>query len=155
MNSEVETEFDAFWAGISRLDGLCEKWTQTFGLSCCEVEVLTMLKFYGPVTQKQICKTYEIPKQTVNNFIRQLKADNFIEIVADVENKREKKIRLTAQGVAYADNLLKPHFEFHKKVAGRIGMELIRKITKELNTFADAYELELELEKVSSNWKIK
>ena len=153
MDIEIETGLGSISAGVSRLDGLYSKWAQKHGNPYGVIQVYYILKLNGAVTQKQISEFCEIPKQTVNNVIQQLKANKHITLKANKEDKREKKIRLTPLGETYIQEILTPFFELNETVIKRVGMDLLRDLSKGLNTLGDALELEMELKEVSSKWE--
>jgi DNA-binding MarR family transcriptional regulator len=131
-------------------------YAQKQGISYGIIDIVYLLRLHGAVTQKQIAETCKMPKQTVNSFIKQLKSENYIFLVpTNTEDKREKEIRLTSTGERYSLKLLKPFFELHEQVAGRVGMEVLRQLSNTLNTLGDALERELEIEKASIKWEEK
>jgi len=155
MNLEIETELGYISAGVSRLEGLYVKLAQKQGITYGIVQVLYSLRLNGSVTQKEISGTCEIPKQTVNCAIKQLKADKYITLVTGKEDKRVKKIKLTKSGESYMQTILKPYFEVNIAVGNRVGVDLIKNLSKGLKTLGDALELEMELKEVSSKWEEK
>jgi len=155
MNTEIETYIGSISAGISRINGVYSKYAQKQGISYGLIDILYVLRVHGAVTQKQIAEICIIPKQTVNSFIKQLKADNYIFLASGNEDKREKEIRLTSEGEAYSQRLLKPFFELHEMVANRTGIEMLHQLSTLLNVLGDSLELEIEIEKVSVKWEGK
>ncbi len=132
-----------------------QNWAQENDVLYGVVQVLYVLYFYDTVTQKQISETCEIPKQTVNNVIRQFKKDNYIMLIPGSTDKRQKNIVLTQSGKEYAKNTLAPFFKLNGKVFDRVGIELLQELVKSLTTFGDAMEMEMELIRVSSKWESK
>jgi len=155
INLEADISIGAIAAGVSRIEGLYTKLAQKHGVPYGLIQVLYILRLNNPVTQKQISEYCEIPKQTVNSMIKQLKADNHITLIANDEDKREKKIQLTPIGKVYSQETLKPFLELNKMVVNKIGMDLLLQLSKKLKTLGDAIELEIELKTVSSKWEKK
>jgi len=155
MNIKIETGLGSISAGVSRIEGLYSKWAQKHGVPYGIVQVFYILKLNGAVTQKQISEICVIPKQTVNSVIKQLKADNHITLIANKEDKREKKIQLTRLGEAYSQELLKHFFELNETVGKRVGINLINQLSNGIKTLGDALEMEMELKEVSSKWEEK
>jgi len=155
MNLEADIAIGAIAAGVSRIEGLYTKLAQKHGLPYGLIQVLYILRLNSHVTQKQISEICEIPKQTVNSVIKQLKAENHITLMANDEDKRKKKIQFTPTGKAYAQETLKPFFELNKMVVSKIGMDLLLQLSKKLKTLGDAIELEIELKTVSAKWEEK
>ncbi|MDR1600375.1 MAG: MarR family transcriptional regulator [Oscillospiraceae bacterium] len=140
-------------ASISRISGLCQLWAQKNGVLYGVVQVLYILRFKGTVTQKRISECCEIPKQTVNNVIKQLKEDGFIEFETRGGDKRQKLIRLTALGEDYAARTLEPFFRLNQKVYERIGLDPIRRLESDLNDLGDAIELETRILELDGEWE--
>ena len=155
MNWDIETSLGSIAAGVSRLEGLYSKWAQKNGNPYGMVQVFYILRLNGAVTQKRISEICEIPKQTVNSVIKQLKADKHITLKTSDEDKREKIIQLTPLGEAYTQKILEPFFELNEMVVNRVGMDLLNQLTKGLTSLGDALELEMELKEVSSRWENK
>jgi DNA-binding MarR family transcriptional regulator len=155
MNIKIEAGLGSISAGVSRIEGLYSKWAQKHGVPYGIVQVFYILRLNGAVTQKQISEICEIPKQTVNSVIKQLKADNHITLIANKEDKREKKIQLTPLGEAYSMELLKHFFELNETVGKRVGINLINQLSNGIKTLGDALEMEMELKEVSSKWEEK
>jgi len=153
MNLDADIAIGTIAAGVSRIEGLYTRLAQKHGVPYGLIQVLYILRLHNPVTQKQISEFCEIPKQTVNSMIKQLEADNHITLVANDEDKREKKIQLTPPGKTYSQKTLKPFLELNNMVVNKIGMDLLLQLSKRLKTLGDAIELEIELKAVSSKWE--
>jgi len=153
MNLEADIAIGAIAAGVSRIEGLYTKLAQKHGFPYGLIQVLYILRLNSHVTQKQISEICEIPKQTVNSVIKQLKADSHITLTANDEDRREKKIQFTPLGEAYSQEILKPFLELNKMVVNKIGMDLLLQLSKKLKTLGDAIELEIELKETSSKWE--
>ncbi|MCL2217203.1 MAG: MarR family winged helix-turn-helix transcriptional regulator [Defluviitaleaceae bacterium] len=155
MEYEADAAIGALDAGVSRIRGLYTRFAQKHEIPYGIIQVAYVLGLHSPVTQKQISEICEIPKQTVNGVIKQLKADQHITITAGKEDKREKEIALTPKGEAYIQNTLKPFFELNKMIAGRIGIDFIKQLSQGLNTLGDTLEMEMELQEVTTKWEDK
>lgn len=155
INTTIENEIGKLSSAVNRITGLYQNWAVENGVLYGVVQVLYVLYFYDAATQKQISETCEIPKQTVNNVIRQFKKDNYITLISDSADKRQKNIVLTQSGREYAKNTLAPFFQLNGKVFDKVGSELLHELVKSLTTFGDAMEMEMELIKVSLKWESK
>jgi DNA-binding MarR family transcriptional regulator len=153
MNSKVEDGLGAISAEFHRIDGLYSKLSQKQGTTYSFVQVYYILKFNRASTQKQLSEIWQVPKQTVNNVIKKLIANKHITLVANSDDKREKKIQLTPLGETYTQKLLTPFFELNEMVGKRVGIDLLNNLSKGLKTLGDALELEMELKEVSSKWE--
>jgi DNA-binding MarR family transcriptional regulator len=100
----------------------------------------------------EIC---EIPKQTVNNAVKLLARERFIEFEQDVADKRQKLIRLTPLGEQYAGDTLEPIFKLNLKVAERLGIDRIHELAHGLVDLAAAMELEMRLLEIDGTWEAR
>lgn len=155
MNIKIETSLGSIAAGMTRIEGLYEKLAEKQGFSYGVVQLFYILKLNDSVTQKQVSQICNIPKQTVNIVIKQLKTEKHIILIANKKDKREKIIKLTPLGEALSQKLLTPYFELNELVGKKIGIDLLNNLSKGLNTLGDALELEMELKEVSSKWEEK
>jgi DNA-binding MarR family transcriptional regulator len=155
MTFEADAAIGALDAGVSRLRGLYAKFAQKHEIPYGIIQVAYVLGLHSPVTQKQISEICEIPKQTVNGVIKQLKADKHITVTAGKEDKREKLITLTPKGEKYIQDTLKPFFELNKMVATRLGADFINQLSRGLTTLGDTLEMEMELAEVVKKWEGK
>ncbi|MCL2168758.1 MAG: MarR family winged helix-turn-helix transcriptional regulator [Defluviitaleaceae bacterium] len=149
---DADIALGAVGAGASRLTGLYTKFAQKHGMTYGTIQVYYALKLNRPVTQKQICELYEIPKQTVNGVIRQLRCDGYITLSASGEDRREKEITLTQSGEAHVDSTLNPFFELNEMVLKRVGTDALKRLSQGLAMLGDALELEMELKEINSKW---
>ncbi|MCL2203369.1 MAG: MarR family transcriptional regulator [Defluviitaleaceae bacterium] len=155
MGYEADVAIGAIDAGVSRIKGLYTKFAQKHEIPYGIIQVSYVLKLHNPVTQKQISEICEMPKQSVNGVIKQLKADKRITVTAGKGDKREKEIRLTPLGEKYIQETLDPFFALNKRVADRIGMDLLNRLSQGLATLGDTLEMEMELQEVSAKWEHK
>lgn len=155
MNLEIETQVGTISAGISRINGVYEKYAHKQGISYGIINIFYMLRFHDAVTQNQIAEICMIPKQTVHSFIKQLKTEGYIVLAANGNDKREKEILLTPRGEKYSQELLEPFFELHEKAAKRLGTDFLQQLSNILTSLGDIFELELELKQISEKWEEK
>jgi DNA-binding MarR family transcriptional regulator len=155
MTYEADAAIGALDAGVSRLRGLYAKFAQKHEIPYGIIQVAYVLGLHSPVTQKQISEICEIPKQTVNGVIKQMKEAQHITITPGKDDKREKEITLTPKGEAYIQNTLKPFFELNKTVSTRVGVDFINQLSQGLTTLGDTLEMEMELQEIVKKWEGK
>jgi len=158
MSLEIDINMGAISAGVNRIDKLYAKLAQIHGVeygATSSGSVLYVLYLHGAITQKQISEICEIPKQTVNNTITQLKKDEHIILITNNEDKREKRIELTDKGKKYCEKMLEPFLEINQKLGDRIGLPFIAQIVNDLKTVGDALEQEIELKAIELKWENK
>jgi len=59
------------------------------------------------MTQKEICSRTFHSKQTVNLIIKNLRGEGYVTLVENVDDKRNKTVKLTDSGRAYAEKPVK------------------------------------------------
>jgi len=155
MDKNIESNLGSISAGMIRVERLYAKWAEKQGYPYGVVQLFYILKLNEAVTQKRVSEICNIPKQTVNMVIKQLKADKHITLVTSTEDKREKIIKLTPQGEAFSQKLLMPFFELNKLVGKKVGIDLLNNLAKGLTALGDAMEMEMELKELSAKWEEK
>ncbi len=94
--------FDKFGQTTSSILHHYANWAKTQDINYNILAVVHTLSRYQTCTQKQICMLWELPKQTVSTTCSRLLADGLIEFLPANNDKREKLVQLTKQGVAFA-----------------------------------------------------
>lgn len=83
-----------------------------FGLLDCAFWILYSLREENrPQTQAELCESLFLPKQTVHSALKKLEAAGYIRLENASENRRNKEIHLTTDGVAFAEQTIDPVFE--------------------------------------------
>ena len=78
---------------------LYENWAQRHGLSYCELLViLSLAEGNVPCKQKEICRQWQLPKQTVNSILKGFIKRGWVTLAPLEEDRRNKEIRLTQTG---------------------------------------------------------
>jgi DNA-binding MarR family transcriptional regulator len=155
MNREIETELGAISSSVSRISGLYQLWAQKNNANYRVGQLLYILLLKGAATQKEMAEICEIPKQTVNNAVKLLAQERFIEFEQDAADKRQKLIRLTPLGEQYAGDTLEPIFKLNLKVAERLGIDRIHELALGLVDLAAALELEMRLLEIDGTWEAR
>lgn len=93
--------------GWRAIDKLYEQYANSVGLSYTGLEVLEAIYEYPDhCTQKLICEETFLPKQSVNLVIKALREKGYVEMKEQDEDRRNKVIRLSETGLAYAEATL-------------------------------------------------
>ena len=127
---------------LSRINGLYQKWCQSHTVNMYLLKVLYALYMEPDLQQKELSRNYQIPSQTVNNSIQNLKKSAYIELKQDEQDKRRKKISFTDTGMEYAKEVLAPMLELDQNIASRLGSEKFGQLTALLYAYGDALEQE-------------
>lgn len=91
---------------IIQFRGLYAAWSKEHGISYHELLVLYTIRDQGFCTQKQICDSYLLPRQTMNHVILDLRKRGLLELSPKHCIGREKAFVLSKQGKRYAQPLL-------------------------------------------------
>lgn len=81
-----------------RTDYLYDEWNKLHGINRYISIIVYMLAYSDISTQRELSLCYNMPKQTVNNVINQLKDEGYITLARDENDRRSKHIVLTDEG---------------------------------------------------------
>ena len=115
--------FDELGQHISEIDSAVNQWIKKLGLSYNHFAVLYYLANAqdGQCTQKHICDEWYLPKQTVFNICKEYKEKGWIEFSESAVDKREKMMRLTADGKAKAEPVWQATQQLADKTFAKLG----------------------------------
>ena len=119
-------------------------WSSTHGISYHEMLVLYTIREYGYCTQKLICDSYILPKQTIHNVILAMRENGTLVYDAEKSRGREKVFVLTEKGEAYAAELLRSLDVIEEHALAALGKEKLRTLTELLFAFDSALSTALE-----------
>ena len=85
MEYKIQKLYDQVNQAIIRCRGVYSMWAKNNNVSYNRMLVLYTIREFGSCTQKQICDSYLLPRQTVNHVISEMKKDGIL--VADREGK--------------------------------------------------------------------
>ena len=93
---QLSARYNAVWMETSQL---YETWARRRGLSFYELlVVLSITETEEAVFQKDICRRFTIPKQTVHAIIKTLADKGWLELEVSEQDRRSRKLCSTAQG---------------------------------------------------------
>ena len=117
------SNFDKLGKQISEVDATMDAWIAKLGLGYNHFAVLYSLAAAerGQCTQKQICDEWLLPKQTVFNVCKEYKEKGWIEFSESTVDKREKMMRLTADGKAKAEPVWQATQQLADKTFAKLG----------------------------------
>ena len=116
--------------------------------------ILYALLFYKNITQKQICIKTRLPKQTVHNIINKLKAADFVYLIPNEDDRREKFVILTPKGEQYGLEMIRPASEINNMVAERMGIDFLSNLLKDLELYYHSIRMAQEIVSVSEEWSL-
>lgn len=114
---------------IIQFRGIYSIWSGKHGISYNEMLVLYTIREKGYCTQKQICESYLLPRQTINNVITGLRKEGILTISPERSAGREKAFVLTKKGEAYAYPLIEAMNRFEERAIALLGDEKLSKLT--------------------------
>ncbi len=87
---------------------LYDEYAKCHGMMMKTLLVVNVL-FYAKdgLTQTEICRRTFQSKQTVNLIVKHLLADNYVTVREVPENRRNKMVRMTREGRAYCENVVR------------------------------------------------
>ncbi len=114
---------------IIKFRGTYSQWSSAHGISYNEMLVLYTIREKGFCTQKQICDSYLLPRQTMNNVITVMRESGLLELSLEHSTGREKAFVLTGRGEEYARPLLDSMNAFEEQAVALLGDEKLAKLT--------------------------
>ena len=100
MDQPAKELWDQINRAIIKYRGVYAAWSKKHAISYNEMLVFYTIRDSGFCTQKQICDSYLLPRQTMNHVFAKLCADGIIEVSAVYSAGREKAFVLTERGQA-------------------------------------------------------
>ena len=118
---QLSARYNAVWMETSQL---YETWARRRGLSFYELlVVLSITETEEAVFQKDICRRFTIPKQTVNAIIKTLADKGWLELEVSEQDRRSRKLCLTAEGREQAAQIVQSLQEHEARVWLRLGVD--------------------------------
>lgn len=138
------TDAKKLWEAWGQANALYTDWAASRDINSYRLFVLYAIDGHDAVTQKMIAEFTGLSKQTVNTVIRALRAEGILTLSAGSGDRREKLVKLTDDGLAYASQLLAPLYALENSVVELIGMERVREMMNNIRLFTTVFEKELE-----------
>ena len=112
-------------------------WAKEHGVSYNKMLVIYTAQDNGFCTQKQICESYLLPKQTVNHVFVSMLADG--ELTESPENNfgREKAYELTEKGKMLSKPLMESIGSIEEKAAIDMGIDKMRELTELISIYGN------------------
>ena len=79
MEYKIQKLYDQVNQAIIRCRGVYSMWAKNNNVSYNRMLVLYTIREFGFCTQKQICDSYLLPRQTVNHVISEMKKDGILD----------------------------------------------------------------------------
>ena len=144
MDQQTKALWDQITRAIIKYRGIYAAWSKQHEISYNEMLVFYTIRDDGFCTQKQICDSYLLPRQTMNHVFAKLYTDGIIEISARYSVGREKAFVLTEHGRAYAGPLIESLNRMEEKAVALMGNEQLRAMKELVQSFDSALNAALE-----------
>ena len=133
---------------IIKFRGVYSAWSKKHNISYNEMLVLYTIRDNGFCTQKQICESYLLPRQTMNYVMNDMRARGLLAVSRDNDLThragREKRFVLTEKGKEYAGPLLDSLTRIERQAVERIGREHLRAMADSVLTYSAALQAAME-----------
>ena len=118
---QLSARYNAVWMETSQL---YETWARRRGLSFYELlVVLSITETEEAVFQNDICRRFTIPKQTVHAIIKTLADKGWLELEVSEQDRRSRKLCLTAEGREQAAQIVQSLQEHEARVWLRLEVD--------------------------------
>lgn len=125
---------------IIQFRGLYAAWSKAHGISYHELLVLYTIRDHGFCTQKQICDSYLLPRQTMNHVFLDLRRRGVLELSPKHCVGREKAFVLSEQGTQYAEPLLEALNRMETRALEAFGRANIRTMVQAVLSYDQALQ---------------
>lgn len=143
-----EKSFEIFilFSLLRKLNGLNKQRVESFGLNNLESIILFHIDKISNLTQKDLVDKLQVPKQTINSLILNLKENNLIDMKSSSEDKRIKILVLTDEGRKEVMKMTESLRQSNNKIYDRLGEDKIREIQANINDLIDAIDENIKKE---------
>lgn len=130
---EKSCEIFNIFSLLRKLNGLNKQRVEAFGLNNLESIILFHIDKIDDLTQKDLVSILQMPKQTVNSIIMNLKDNDLIYMKALDSDKRVKTLVLTNKGEQEVANINRSLSFSNNKIYVQLGEDQIKSIEENLN----------------------
>lgn len=114
-------------------------WSEKAKLSNYLSVILHELLLRPKLTQRELIKLSDLPKQTINKGIRILHEKGYIVLTPSKKDNRVKFCELTEEGRRYAMEVMQPLMEIEKRVADEMGKDKMKQLTLLMTEWSDTF----------------
>ena len=144
MDQQTKVLWDHINHAIIKFRGIYAAWSKKHEISYNEMLVFYTIRDNSFCTQKQICDSYLLPRQTMNHVFAKLCADGIVEVSPERSIGREKAFVLTGKGRTYAGPLINSLNSIEERAIELMGKERIQAMTELVQEFDYALNTALE-----------
>lgn len=144
MKSETLKLLNDINSAIIKFRGIYSAWSYKHGINYNEMLVLYTIREQGYCTQKQICDSYLLPRQTMNHVFMGLREQGILQYSKEHSIGKEKAYTLSEQGKEYATPFLKSLDVVETRAIELLGEDKIEMLTRLLLEYDAALNCALE-----------
>lgn len=115
-------------AAIIKIRGAYAAWARKNGINYHELLLLYSLRENPKCSQKLVCDSYFLPKQTIHNIVRTYQSKGWMELLPG--EGKEKLLMLTESGRAHSASIMGPVERMEQEVVRRMGLDPLRRMTE-------------------------
>ncbi|MEG1633204.1 MAG: MarR family winged helix-turn-helix transcriptional regulator [Oscillospiraceae bacterium] len=145
MDDAIRRQLVAVNSAVNRTNELYGRWARRHRLNYNSLMILYYLQNTESCTQKQLCDSLLMPKQTVNSICKELESGGYLSLSAAAD-RRERTLRFTPAGHDYADALLCGLQAAEEQTMLKMGPELCSALIESNERFCAIFESEVENE---------
>ncbi len=131
-------------SAIIKFRGIYSAWSYEHGISYNEMLVLYTIREQGYCTQKQICDSYLLPRQTMNHVFMVLRNQGILQYNKEHSVGKEKAYILSDQGKKYAAPFLESLNVVEARAIELLGEDKIETLTTLLLQYDAALKKSLD-----------
>ena len=144
MKSETLKLLNDINSAIIKFRGIYSAWSHEHGISYNEMLVLYTIREQGYCTQKQICDSYLLPRQTMNHVFMGLREQGILKYSREHSVGKEKAYILSEHGKEYATPFLESLDVVETRAIELLGEDKIEMLTGLLLEYDAALNCALE-----------
>jgi len=144
MKSETLKLLNNINNAIIKFRGIYSAWSYEHGISYNEMLVLYTIREQGFCTQKQICDSYLLPRQTMNHVFMGMRKQGVLQYSKEKSVGKEKAYILSEQGKEYAAPFLESLDVVETRAIEILGEDKIETLTELLLQYDAALTKALE-----------
>ncbi len=118
--SELQEQIRQYCSYLHEWNASYEDYARSVGLSYTSLNILSALYGMENCTQKMLCESCFLPKQTVNTTITAFYKKGWVRLEELPEDRRNKTIHFTPEGQAAADEIMQRVRESELKSMGAL-----------------------------------
>lgn len=138
------SQYDEFGTLMAYTTELYHAWAKAHGLNFNSLAVLHCLVRLGQCTQKQVCESWVVPKQTISTICKQFEQEGLIQFIANPHDKREKLMVLTEQGQIFANPIIEQLTQIEENTLKMFGEQRAKHFLNEFRAFVSIFDQQMK-----------